>query len=165
MDRRNCCGIQLLNSFLNRRPNAIARIRGSELYCGISGEVRFYQAPRGVFVVTEVSGLPRECGACEAPVFGYHIHSGSLCAGNMDDAFADTMGHYNPDDCGHPHHAGDMAPLFGNNGYAFSVFYSERFCVCNIIGKTVIIHLEPDDFRSQPSGNSGAKIACGRIEV
>lgn len=165
MDRRNYYGMQMLNSVLNRRPGAAARIRGSGQYCDIAGIVRFYQAPGGVFVVTEVSGLPQGCGECDYPVFGYHIHSGNSCTGNMEDAFADAMGHYNPDDCVHPYHAGDMPPLFGNNGYAFSVFYSERFCVGDIIGKTVIIHLNPDDFHTQPAGNSGTKIACGRIEA
>ena len=130
----------MLRSVLNRRPSAIARIRGSESYDNILGMVWFYQMPKGVYVVTEVDGLPQGCGECKSPVFGYHIHSGSACAG-------------------------DMPPLFGNHGYAFSVFYSERFCVCDIIGKTVIIHLNPDDFHTQPAGNSGTKIACGKIEA
>ena len=165
VNRQNCSGVQMLRSVLNRRPNAIARIRGSKSYDNILGMVWFYQTSKGVYVVTEVDGLPQGCGECKSPVFGYHIHSGSACAGNMEDAFADTRGHYNPDNCEHPHHAGDMPLLFGNHGYAFSVFYSDRFCVCDIIGKTVIIHLNPDDFHTQPAGNSGTKIACGKIEA
>ena len=39
-----------------------------------------------------------------------------------------------------------------------------KFKIKDIIGKTLIIHDKPDDFTSQPSGNSGAKIACGIIE-
>ena len=42
--------------------------------------------------------------------------------------------------------------------------YTDRFYPEDVIGKTVIIHSEPDDFRTQPSGDSGEKIACGRIE-
>lgn len=57
-----------------------------------------------------------------------------------------------------------MPPLFGNNGYAFSIFLTNRFCVCEIIGRTVIIHLHPDDFHSQPSGALETKIACGLIK-
>ena len=76
---------------------------------------------------------------------------------------SDAKAHYNPDNCEHPYHAGDMPPIFGNNGYAFSIFLTNRFCTDEIIGKTVIIHLQPDDFHSQPSGDSGAKIACGEI--
>ena len=38
-----------------------------------------------------------------------------------------------------------------------------KFTVNEIIGRTVIIHSQPDDFTTQPSGNSGKKIACGEI--
>ena len=41
---------------------------------------------------------------------------------------------------------------------------TNRFTVREIIGKTVVIHNMPDDFRSQPAGDSGMKIACGVIE-
>ena len=57
-----------------------------------------------------------------------------------------------------------MPPLFSNKGYAFMIFLTDRFKVDEIIGKTVIIHSMPDDFKTQPSGDSGMKIACGVIE-
>ena len=101
--------------------------------------------------------------SCRGAIFGFHIHSGSQCGGNMQDPFADAGEHYNPNGCMHPYHAGDMPPLFGNNGYAFQIFLTDRFTVNDIIGKTVIIHSEPDDFRTQPGGNSGSRIACGQI--
>jgi Cu-Zn family superoxide dismutase len=41
---------------------------------------------------------------------------------------------------------------------------SNRFSIEEIIGRTVIIHDAPDDFRTQPSGNAGMKIACGVIQ-
>lgn len=44
------------------------------------------------------------------------------------------------------------------------MFMTDRFTVNEVIGKTVIIHLHPDDFATQPSGNSGEKIACGVIK-
>ena len=64
----------------------------------------------------------------------------------------------------HPYHAGDLPPLFGSGGVAVSVFLTDRFHLEDIIGKTVIIHSSPDDFTTQPSGNAGAKIACGEIK-
>ena len=72
--------------------------------------------------------------------------------------------HYNPQNTEHPNHAGDMPPLLGNQGYAYSVFYDKRFTIQEIIGRAVIIHEKPDDFTTQPSGNSGAKIGCGVIQ-
>lgn len=57
-----------------------------------------------------------------------------------------------------------MPPLFENNGYAYLSFLTNRFHIKDIIGKTVIIHDMPDDFRTDPSGNSGNKIACGIIQ-
>lgn len=59
--------------------------------------------------------------------------------------------------------AGDLLPLLGNEGYAYSVFYTDRFELKDIIGRSLIIHNAPDDFTTQPSGNSGAKIGCGVI--
>jgi len=56
-----------------------------------------------------------------------------------------------------------LPPLYENNGYAYMSVLINKFKVKDIIGKTVIIHESPDDFTSQPSGNSGKKIACGVV--
>jgi copper/zinc superoxide dismutase (SODC) len=109
-------------------------------------------------------GLPLAGGPCGGRIFGFHIHEGGACSGNSNDWFADTLAHYNPGKCEHPYHAGDLPPLFGNNGFALALFLTNRFRVEEIIGRTVIIHDRPDDFTTQPSGNSGVKIACGEIK-
>lgn len=75
------------------------------------------------------------------------------------DAKSEIMG-----SCEYSYHAGDMPLLFGNHGYAFSIFLTDRFCVEELLGRTVIVNLHTDDFRSQPAGNSGMKIVCGVIE-
>lgn len=147
-----------------RCPTASARIMGSPSYPDISGRVDFFPAGSGVLVVSEVWGLPVKEKNCPAGVFGFHIHEGADCTGTADDPFRDTGGHFNPGGCPHPAHAGDLPPLFGNNGYAFMTVYTERFSVRDVIGRTVIIHANPDDFTTQPSGNSGQKIACGQIK-
>lgn len=152
-------------SKLRRTPDAMADIKGSEKYPDISGKVYFYQTDYGVIVAADISGLPYSEKKCSSRIFSFHIHSGESCTGNMTDTFADAMAHYNPHNCLHPCHAGDLPPLFGNSGYAFQLFLTDRFYVSEIIGKTVIIHAAPDDFTTQPSGNSGEKIACGAIEA
>ena len=152
-------------SALQRRPDAQAVISGSEAYPGISGIVRFYQTRAGVLVAAEVSGLPVDAEPCGRNIFGFHIHSGEECEGDATDPFAAALGHYDPDGCPHPAHAGDMPPLFANRGKAFGVFLTDRFSVREIIGRTVILHSSPDDFTSQPSGNAGTKITCGQIRT
>lgn len=146
-----------------RRPNAVAFINGSDKYPNIQGRVMFYGGRGGVMVCTEIMGLPQGDGHCKKPIFAYHIHSGTTCSGNQEDPFANANGHFNLKNCPHPYHAGDMPPLFGVNGRAFSVFLTNRFTVDEILGKTIIVHASPDDFTTQPSGNAGKKIACGVI--
>lgn len=148
---------------MRRRPHAVAHVKGSDDYSEILGIVRFYQTDCGVLVAAEVTGLPYMLGKCEHFVFGFHIHEGESCTGNKEDMFADVKMHYNPYDCEHPRHAGDLPPLFGNDEYAFAVFLTDRFGVNEVLGKTIIIHGSPDNFVTQPSGNSGEKIACGKI--
>ncbi len=152
-----------LLALLRGRPQAEASIAGSESCPGISGTVRFYQTGKGVIVLAEISGLPHSELPCHDRVFGFHIHEGTDCGGTMDDPFAGTMSHYDPHGCEHPYHAGDLPPLFGNNGSALSLFLTRRFSVDEVIGRTVIVHDMPDDFTTQPSGKSGTKIACGVI--
>ena len=157
-------GIPYFASVMHRKPHSYAIIRGSDEYPDIRGQVRFFQTEHGTLVAAEVFGLPVSCRHCQDRIFAFHIHGGPLCAGNCQDPFAQTMSHYNPDSCDHPYHAGDLPPLFGNDGYAFSVVLTDRFSACEIIGRTIIIHSAPDDFTTQPSGNSGSKIACGVIK-
>ena len=154
-----------LADLLKREPDAFSHVRGSEKYSGICGTVRFYRIQCGCFVAYEIKGLPTGNGKCESPVFGFHIHEGGSCTGNAKDPFADTLLHFDKCGCEHPHHSGDMPPLFGNNGCAVSAFFTNRFSVNEVVGRTVVVHAMPDDFTTQPSGGSGEKIACGIIEL
>jgi Cu-Zn family superoxide dismutase len=148
-----------------KSPDARAEISGSGAYPAIRGTVSFYSEKNGVLVVADIYGLPSGTQPCQSPVFGFHIHAGTSCTGTQADPFSNALGHYNPQGCDHPHHAGDLPPLFGNEGHAFSSVLTDRFTVEEIIGRTVIIHADPDDFTTQPSGNSGERIACGKIEA
>lgn len=149
---------------MQRKPCAVARIEGSCDYPEIRGCVWFYAARMGVMVAAEIEGLPEATGRCSGHFFGFHIHEGHCCSGNAQNPFADAGGHFNPDCCPHPEHAGDMPPLLANCGYALQVFLTNKYSVDEIIGRTVIIHAKPDDFTTQPSGNAGEMIACGEIK-
>ncbi len=145
----------ILNYILKSLPQAEAEISGGEKYPAISGSVEFYPYQNSALVVAQISGLPKT----ESNIFAFHIHAGESCGND----FKDTEGHYSPKDKIHPLHAGDMPPLFSNDGNAFLVFYTDRFTIKEILGKVVVIHENVDDFTSQPAGNSGEKIACGEI--
>lgn len=139
-----------------------AHIHGSSNYPDIHGSISFRQKRCGVLVTAEIFGLPYN-EACNSGIFALHIHDGDSCSGNFEDPFANAGVHYNPCGFAHPYHAGDLPPLFSNRGYAYMSVFTDRFTVKEIIGRTVIIHKNPDDFTTQPSGNAGEKIACGKI--
>ena len=139
------------------KPQAIAFINGKDTTPAITGIIKFYQKANCVLVVADINGLPRTT----TNFFGFHIHEGDNCDG-MD--FSGTKGHYNPDGTPHPKHAGDLPPLMLCGNKAHLSFITDRFKVTDIIGRTVVIHDMQDDFTSQPSGNSGQKIACGIVK-
>lgn len=116
-------------------------------------------------VLVEVANLPTDISSNTTPsnIFAFHIHEGDSC-NDPNKKFESTKGHFNPTNMPHPLHAGDMPPLFGNDRYAYMVFYTNRFVPEDIINKTVIIHSNRDDFTSQPSGNAGDRIGCGVIQ-
>ncbi len=155
-----------IRQLAEQSPEAIAYVNGSPSFSGVNGAVEFRQTQAGVLVTASVQGLPENRERpCAYPVFALHIHSGNACTGTPDMPFADVKGHYNPNNCPHPLHAGDLLPLISGGGYAWYTFLSGRFRVRDVIGRTVIVHQKPDDFTTQPSGNAGAMIACGRIIV
>ena len=89
--------------------------------------------------------------------------NGTACNGNNEDEFANAKTHLNSTKCPHPFHIGDLPPLLENNGYAYMNVLINKFKIQDIIGKVLIIHEMPDDFTTGPTGNSGTKIACGKI--
>jgi Cu-Zn family superoxide dismutase len=148
---------------------AVAEIKGGPLAPQIAGMVIFREVPGGSEVFVEVSGLPSYRPACkdQPPIgpHGFHIHeSGDCCVGNPADPFTGAGGHWNPTDQPHGNHAGDFPVLFSNHGRACMIFFTDKFCVSDVIGKSVIIHQNPDDYRTQPSGASGKRLACGVID-
>ncbi len=151
------------NNYVQQNIFAKAIIKGSKQYPDIHGNVIFKQMKNGVLITAEIAGLPVNSDKCGGGVFGFHIHEGTECGGNEKDPFANAKGHFNPHNCPHPYHAGDLPPLFGSNGYAYMSVFTDRFELKDVAGRVIIIHSNPDDFTTQPSGGSGTKIACGKI--
>jgi len=144
----------------NQNPEAMAWVRGGTAFPGISGLVKFYRTMQGgVLVEAEFFNLPNISIPGSSSFYAMHIHENGDCSGN----FSRTGGHYGAPGSLHPNHAGDMPPLMANQGYAWTAFYDKRFSIEDILGRSVVIHQGPDDFRTQPAGASGSMIACGQI--
>ena len=152
-------------SVLRERPAALGNIKGDAGHPKLHGTVRFFPYRSGTVVLMQLWGLPHDPAPCAANVYAIHLHDGGACAANTDMPFSAAGGHYSPKDCPHPAHAGDLPPLFGNQGYAWQGFYTERFTPREVIGKTVIVHNQRDYFKTQPAGDAGGRIGCGVIQA
>lgn len=162
-----------MNWYQAPRPTvrgAIAQVRGGPLAPGLRGTVQFRPAPGGTWVSVFVEGLPRyrPGGEGQNPVgpHGFHIHeTGSCAVGDREDPFQAAGEHWNPTNQPHGNHPGDFPVLFSNDGRAMMTFFTDRFRVQDVVGKAVIIHQSPDDYRTQPAGAAGKRLACGVIRA
>jgi len=160
-----------LNENYNNREvylGAVATIHGSSKYPNIKGYVWFIELENGIEVCVDIENLPayksKTATTPQVGPHGFHIHEGTSCGDpSGDNPFSAAGTHYNPTNQPHGNHAGDFPVLIPSNGHAQMCFYTDKFTINEIIGKTVVIHESPDDYTTQPSGNSGAKIACGKI--
>lgn len=143
---------------LERPPAARALLHGSPAYPQLQGEVLFYPFLNGSLLLTRVVGLPG------SSFFGFHLHEHGDCCTGGDSAFSCAGGHWSMVSAPHPEHSGDLPALLADQGLAFSLVYTGRFTPEQAVGRAVIIHDQPDDYHTQPSGNSGSRIACGVIE-
>lgn len=144
------------------KPDAYADIKGNTDNPLLMGTANFYATPfKGLFIEVEVCGLTYAPDSACGTFYGMHIHENGDCS----DDFTKTGNHYNPTNTPHPEHAGDLPPLLGSHGYAYMTFYTCRLTIDDILNRSIIIHSMPDDFMTQPSGNSGGKLACGVIKA
>ena len=129
-----------------------------------TGTVTFAQRMGKVVVTADVRGLtPGE--------HGFHMHEKGDCSSG--DGMS-TGGHWNPDSTPHgpqaaPHHAGDMPSLVADaSGNAKANFSLDGVTVApgpkSVVGRGLIVHKDPDDFKTQPTGNAGARVACAVIQ-
>lgn len=129
----------------------------------VSGNVRFSEMNGRMRVEAQVAGLtPGE--------HGFHVHEVGDCS--APDATS-AKGHFNPAAKAHGHHGsderhgGDMPNLVANAKgeaqYSAELSGLSLSGPNSIAGRSVVIHADPDDYKSQPAGNSGKRIACGVI--
>ena len=144
-------------------PSATAALEATKGNAAV-GKVDFVQKGGKVVVTASVTGLP------PGP-HGFHIHEKGDCSSG--DGMS-AGGHFNP--LGKPHaapttadrHAGDMPMLVADaSGRATLTTELDVITIgsgaADIAGRSVIVHKDPDDFKTQPTGNAGARLACGVI--
>lgn len=141
----------------NSNPYAIAYLLGNTENKEIKGRVEFFNWASGSIIKLEITGLP---SSNKNNFFGFHIHEYDICE---KEDFLTAGEHFNLENDTHPNHMGDLPMIYSNNGYAFMLYYTDRFTPKDVIGKSVIIHKMIDDLKTNPSGNSGERIACGKI--
>jgi Cu-Zn family superoxide dismutase len=134
----------------------------------VSGSLQLVGNARGVRASGVVGGL------APGSSHGFHIHEHGDCS--AADA-ATAGGHFNPAASVHGragsrhHHAGDIDNLVaGWDGIAHVDLQLAGVTLGDggrddIAGRAFVVHAAPDDYRTQPSGNSGARIACGVVEL
>jgi Cu-Zn family superoxide dismutase len=104
---------------------------------------------------------------------GFHIHEAGDCSSG--DGMS-AKGHFNPHGKPHGHpssgerHAGDLPSLKAEkNGRAKLDVVVDGITLtpgpASVIGRGLIIHADPDDYKTQPTGNAGARLACGVIRA
>jgi Cu-Zn family superoxide dismutase len=133
---------------------------------GITGVVYFDEVHGGTMVTAHIRGLPKfkRNGKPVGP-HGFHIHvNGDCTPGTTDNPYPNTGGHYNPTNQPHGNHAGDFPVLFAVSGDTKMRFFTDKFYPKDVIGRSVVIHESPDDYRTEPAGDSGKKLACAVIE-
>lgn len=130
-----------------------------------NGVVTFTKVKNGIRVDAYVAGL-------SPGLHGFHIHEFGDCSAS-DGVLAGP--HFNPGNMPHAaptaakHHEGDLGNLEANQeGIARLEWTAPTMTLegpGSIIGRGVIVHVSPDDFTTQPTGNSGARVACGAIGI
>jgi Cu-Zn family superoxide dismutase len=133
------------------------------------GTAALVQTPNGVLITLELRGLPPGLHA-------FHIHQTGRCDANG--GFQTAGGHYNPGNHEHGYmvqggaHAGDMPNQFvGPDGVLRTQVLNDKVTIgsgdttlFDSDGSALVLHAQPDDYRSQPAGDAGGRIACAVIE-
>jgi superoxide dismutase, Cu-Zn family len=131
----------------------------------VSGTITFTQTDKGILVVADLQGLTKG-------KHGFHIHEFGDCS-SADGTSAGS--HFNPEGKNHgapmdiSRHIGDMGNIEADESGKAHLEYTDPMLMLNgphsILGRSVIVHKSEDDLKTQPTGNAGARVACGVIGI
>lgn len=132
----------------------------------VTGSLALAQSAEGVHITGAIQGLKPDAE------FGFHVHEKGDCSAPDGSS---AGGHFNPTQAQHgnptgaAHHAGDMVNIHSNAEGVAQVDTTAAGTTLHgdpttdLLGKAIVVHEGPDDYATQPSGNSGKRIACGVI--
>jgi Cu-Zn family superoxide dismutase len=131
----------------------------------VRGVVSFTKDGKGVRITANIEGL-------SPGPHGFHIHEFGNCTSPEANS---AGGHFNPTDMPHAgpkaekRHAGDLGNLEADKNGLARLEVTDNIISLegpkSIIGRSVIVHAQADDFKTQPTGASGARVACGVIGI
>lgn len=140
-------------------PGATAELQGRS-GSTVQGRVQFTQMAHAVKIEVDARNV-------STGEHGFHIHEVGDCSAPDGSS---AKGHYNPSGSKHghagqgEHHAGDIPNLKADAaGVVRQSVELHGVMLKDLVGRSVVIHADPDDYTSQPAGNSGKRIACGVI--
>jgi Cu-Zn family superoxide dismutase len=148
-------------------PEAVAQIAPTQGNT-VTGSLALTPAAEGVRISGAIQGLKPDAE------FGFHIHEKGDCSA-PDGSSAGA--HFNPAQAQHgnpasgAHHAGDMVNIRSNGEGVAQVDTTVAGTAlhgdpnADVMGKAIVVHESPDDYTTQPSGNSGKRVACGVISA
>jgi superoxide dismutase, Cu-Zn family len=151
-------------------PSATATLEGAPEDTDFSGTVTFTQDGDSVRVLVDLAGV-------DTPgKHGFHIHETGECTHGTDGKhFTSAGGHFNPTGAEHacpptePRHAGDLGNVeVGANGAGRMEMTTTGVSLSganSIVGKAVLLHAGEDDCKTQPTGDSGDRLACGVVAL
>lgn len=134
------------------------------------GKAVLTETEKGVNIALEAAGLP-------PGTHGFHIHENGIC--EPENKFESAGGHYNPFNKEHGTlnpkgpHAGDLPNIIVQNDGTFvddidtelvTLKEGEPNSLLKRGGTSLVIHADPDDYKTDPAGNAGERIACGEIK-
>ena|GEM_PF-130745 len=144
---------------------AEARVRGYS-DTTIHGIVKFSEDGDSVLIEAEINGLE------PGKPYGIHVHQFGDCSAPeaSGEHFDPSEPHGNPFDSLGTHHRGDLPNLVaGDDSIGRFEFRTQAMVLDSgtnsALGRSVVVHADPDDFETQPSGGSGDRIACGIIAL
>jgi superoxide dismutase, Cu-Zn family len=154
---------------VSAEPAASATLAALDTTAAASGSVSFRPVDGGLEVHVQMAGLtPGE--------HGFHVHENGSCAAGPDgEAGGAAGGHYapmetphgSPEDPAARRHAGDFGNLMAGADGTIDTTFTDTVALLDgttgIVGHAVVVHAGADDLESQPSGDSGGRIACGVI--